>query len=444
MRYQRVGYQVDSWLWGGLPACMLLWLVLAAGAVSEANRTYQAVPPIVDARAVGYQPVAVAAQGPEQMALTAPDDEDAPVALTGPAFAQPGESITYTLTLQNAERLTRTYQLSVTLPAGLAYIPGSAADLVYDAARQTLSWQGDLAPGHLTYLLETQGAHLPYLDLADLGVPNLCDDFIAATGGCIAASVTFNLGSSGYAARLFGQPLRQLTVSTDGIISGELDAAAEEMASPRWLPDADVSGPLLAGLWRPTDMTSSGRWHAAIVGGLVVGYDVFYAQWQDAPAAANPDLTARFAVAIVLERDGETPGPLSGHIFFLYDNISDAAGFAAAGYTIGAADRIGERGLTYAFAPSHGDEHPPQGFPPDAGTTLHLRPIWAGTDQPYQRTFYYQTVVQAAVPATLAQTAAVHSSSPDPMLAFTWDTHYLAVRWQTYLPVVSVRAASGE
>ena len=45
------------------------------------------------------------------------------------------------------------------------------------------------------------------------------------------------------------------------------------------------AGFVLAGLWRDVGRRrpSSGRWHAAIISGLVQGHDVFYAQWHDAP-----------------------------------------------------------------------------------------------------------------------------------------------------------------
>ena len=68
-------------------------------------------------------------------------------------------------------------------------------------------------------------------------------------------------------------------------------------------------------------MSAAGRWHAAIITGLVADHDVFYAQWHDAPDATDLDLTARHAIAVIL--DG---GALSGHSFFIYDNVSDPAG----------------------------------------------------------------------------------------------------------------------
>jgi hypothetical protein len=174
----------------------------------------------------------------------------------------------------------------------------------------------------------------------------------------------------------------------------------------------------------------NGRFHAAIISGLIEGHDVFYAQWHDAPQSGDPDLTARHAIALLLNGDGSQ----AGHVFFIYDNISDPAQMVAEGYTIGVADKLGARGVTYAYAPCCGDGQPQQGYPPAAGTTLHLRPVLFGADD-YSRTFSYQALVNAPVPETIASTAVVTSSSPDPALATAWSTHYLYVRWQTYLPL---------
>jgi len=247
--------------------------------------------------------------------------------------------------------------------------------------------------------------------------------------------VTFNLGVNGYTTNLYGEVLSQLTVSANGLILAPETAVSGPYAHNQWLPDAATSGFVLAGLWRDTNMgnaeASNGRFHAAIISGLIAGHDVFYAQWHDAPHAENPDLTARHAIALLLNGDGSQVG----HVFFIYDNISNPAQLVAQGYTIGVADKLGTRGVTYAYAPCCGDDQLPQGYPPAAGTTLHLRPVLFGVENGYSRTFSYEAVVNAPVPETIASTAVVTSSSPDPALATAWSTHYLYVRWQTYLPL---------
>lgn len=385
----------------------------------------------------------------------------------GPDSLSSGTTAVYTIHLTNSESLSRTYQLTDTLPFGLTFVSATAVappanDLAYDPATRTLTWQGLLAPGQLNYIIQPVTLPLPYLDLADFGAPNLCDEFLAAGTDCDDATITFNLGINGYQANLYGQPLNQLTVASDGLLLGYapqdlFNTNREEhtdeigavpcpplLASPslcrhtpltttfytttshnQWLPDSTAPNFLLAGLWRDVDMTADGRWHAAILQGFLPGHDVFYAQWHNAPAAGHPDVTSRQAIALVL--DGA--GMLSGHAFYIYDNIADPPQLIDLGYTIGIEDKIGQRGVTYAYA---GSDQQPQGQPPAAGTTLHLYPHFFGTD--YSRTFTYTAVVTAPIPATLINTARISSDSSDPALATAWSTHYLYVRYQLYIP----------
>ena len=436
----------------------LLAIALAAQAQEQPNpdgltivgprQRYTETIPVIDIHALGYQPAALPDHNPinnsqlsihhSQLTRGGGSDPNNPYAIirkTGPAFMQPGGTARYEITLNNYESITRTVQLVDTLPPGLAYVPDSANGLAYDANTRTLNWQGELAPGNLDYIIEEHSPALPYLDLAAFGAVNLCDDFIANGEACDDVSVTFNLGVNGYTTNLYGEVLSQLTVSANGLILAPDTAVSSPHNHNQWLPDAATPGFVLAGLWRDTDMgdaeTQNGRFHAAIISGLIAGHDVFYAQWHDAPHAENPDLTARHAIALLLNGDGSQ----AGHVFFIYDNISNPAQLVAQGYTIGVADKLGARGVTYAYAPCCGDDQPPQGYPPAAETTLHLRPVLFGVENGYSRTFSYEAVVNAPVPETIASTAVVTSSSPDPALATAWSTHYLYVRWQTYLPL---------
>ena len=403
--------------------------------------------PVIDIRDYGYRPVRVPASAapahPEQGfgfqrgGGSDPQNPYAVIRQTGPTFAGPGAVAQFEIALANYESLTHTYQLADTLPAGLLYVPGSADGLAYEPKTRTLSWRGTLAPGNLDYLIEESPLAVPYLDLADFGAVNLCDDFVAGGEDCDEVTVTFNLGVNGYTTNLYGQVLSQITLSSNGLLLGDGAAVPNAHGHNQWLPDTAAPGFLLAGLWRDTNMggvttAASGRWHAAIINGLVEDHDVFYAQWHDAPHANDPNLTVRQAIAVVLDGDGG----LTGHAFFIYDNISDPAQTVAQGYTIGIEDKLGLRGTTHAYAPCCGDPQPPQGYPPPPGTTLHLRPVLFGGNNNYQRTFSFEAIVDGQVPETIINTAAATSSSADPALANVWATHYLYVRLQTYLPLL--------
>ena len=437
--------------------------------------------PVIDLQAIGHRPLSLPTDTTiNHLQFTVnhssnrgggsnPNNPYGVIRKTGPTFLSPGGTAQYGITLNNFESITRTYQLTETLPAGLTYLPDSDAstgsaqanELVYDANSRTLSWQGELAPGNLDYIIEEQSPALPYLDLAAFGAINLCDDFIANGEACDDVSVTFNLGVNGYTTNLYGEVLSRLTVSSNGLILASETAVSSPYAHNQFLPDAATPGFVLAGLWRDTDMgdaeMQNGRFHAAIISGLIEGHAVFYAQWHDVPQSGDSDpsmppktsLTARHAIALLLNSDAATSSaqaaagsaqqmtqqPEAAHAFFIYDNISDPAQLVAEGYTIGIADKLGSRGATYAYAPCCGDGVSPQGFPPAAGTTLHVRPFLFGANNDYQKTFSYAALVIAPVPQTVVSTAVVTSSSPDPAFATAWFTHYLYVRWQQFLPL---------
>jgi cardiolipin synthase A/B len=81
---------------------------------------------------------------------------DLAVAKTGPAVADPGATITYTLRLQNLGQLTATeILLTDTLPAGLSYTGHSGGYPLAQPDPQTLVWQmGDLPPtGDVSFYL---------------------------------------------------------------------------------------------------------------------------------------------------------------------------------------------------------------------------------------------------------------------------------------------------
>lgn len=411
-------------------------------AVISSNHLYYQDVPSYDLRDFGYQPMSLPESPAEPAALLAtqeavvssnPTNPFASLYKSAPIFAAPGSTATYTIEVANYEWLTRTYSLTDVLPHQLQYVAGSASNgLNYDPATRTFSWQGQLEPGKLEYIIENFGNPLPYLDLGDFGAANLCDDFIANGGDCDDVIVTMNLGINGYAYNLYGQEMTEVVISSNGVaLTDDSPGNDPTNGNNQFLPDATPPGHLLAGLWRDSDMTASGRWHAAIISGWIEGYDVFYVQWHDAPHKNDLDLTVRHAIAIVLNGGGGQ----AGNVYYIYDNVSDPDQQVALGYTIGLEDRLSSRGFTHAFAPCCGDPIPPRGYPPAPGTTLRVHPVLFGSDNDYRRTLSYQAVVVGVVPETVVNTAEVTTDSNDPNLAYMWSTHYLYVRLQYYLPV---------
>jgi uncharacterized repeat protein (TIGR01451 family) len=236
---------------------------LAGLVVTGPGQRYTENIPIFDVRDFGHQPVVLPDAPDTARVMTVeegggsdPNNPFAVIRKTAPTFLPPGATTHYEIRLANYESVTHTYRLTDTLPPQLTYVPDSATDLTYNPTTRTLTWQGELSPGHLDYVIEENSLTLPYLDLADFGAANLCDDFIANGEECDDVTVTFNLGVNGYATNMYGEVLSQLTVASNGLILGN-DIIAN--GRNQWLPDTAAPGFVLAGLWRDVDLTNSGR-----------------------------------------------------------------------------------------------------------------------------------------------------------------------------------------
>ncbi|MBK9052868.1 MAG: DUF11 domain-containing protein [Chloroflexi bacterium] len=182
---------------------------------------YQRTPPSLSQSAAALPVYAVnyhlTLPNPVQGGGSNPENPWAFIRQTGPSYAQPGDTASYALTLANYEAMTRTFTLTDTLPAALTFVPSSNRELHYNPATRQLTWQGEIAPGHLDYLIEPSSLSIPYIDLADFGAPNLCDELIATQGNCDEATVTLNLGVNGYSYPFYGQTWQSITLSPDGL-----------------------------------------------------------------------------------------------------------------------------------------------------------------------------------------------------------------------------------
>lgn len=352
---------------------------------------------------------------------------------TGPNVATPQQIVTYQIQLDNLESVTRTFQLTDTLPVGLDFVTGSATGgLAYDDANRRLTWQGEVGPGAPGYTVLEVSAPA-YLNLGETSEPP--DDLCGSFGDCDEATAVFDLGAQGESVTLFGDTVTALHVNANGFIFGP-DGLPQVgcTACPQRLPQTAVPNQLVAGLWRDVDMSGgNGQWYAAVVTGLLVNANdaVFYANWHNAGHFGNPFLTSRHAIAIVLDGQSEP----AGRIYVMVDYVSDRATLAEVGYTIGVENAAGEIGTTVAYAPCH--ETPcivraPVGSVPAGGTTLRFDP--AIVPGPNGRSLTYRAQIAAPV-GTVLQNEAVATSSDGLMETAVVQT---LVDYRTYFPIVSI------
>ena len=349
---------------------------------------------------------------------------------TAPPYAPPGSVISYTITLDNLDTVTRTFRLTDTLPAGLEYIPGSATGgLAYDAANRRLTWQGEIGPGTLGYAVTAVSPWMPYVNLGDLPAPpeNLCNLF----ANCDDTAVQFDL--SGESVTYYNETLNQLFVSSNGVIygpEGHLGAACT--ACPQRLPHSAELNQVMAGLWRDMDASAGiGQWYAALLDGWLPTDTVFYANWNEVAQAGDPSLTSSHAIAIVLDGQSEP----DGRIYYTYASISDRGKLEEAGYAIGLEDKTGDRGETLAYAPCYDSgclPDAPVGDPPANGTTWRLDPAVVGGDSAL--TFTFQARITAPARTLLTNQVQASNDSVPELLAATADT---LVEYRYYFPAVT-------
>jgi uncharacterized repeat protein (TIGR01451 family) len=349
----------------------------------------------------------------------------------GPGYAAPGSIITYKISLDNLDALTHTIHLSDTLPPGVSYVPGSATGgLLYDSGKDQLTWIGEVGPGTLGYTV-TAVPSLPYVNLGDLDVSNLCDHF----ENCDEGHVFFDLNAlDGQSYDFYGQTLSELYVSANGIIFGPegwLGIACA--ACPQRLPEPAELNQVMAGLWRDMDTSNGvGQWYGAVLSGLLpnAADKVFYANWHDAGQFGDPLLTSRHAIAIVLNGQSEP----AGRIYYIYDHISDRAALAAHGYTIGVENKDGREGLTHAFAPCSSSAcipRSPIGTLPADGSTLRWDQAIVGGSS--AQLFTYGVQVNASVGEVITNSVQASSDVPESLVTATTAA---LVEYRAFLPVV--------
>lgn len=330
--------------------------------------------------------------------------------------------------LANYESETRRFDATMQLPAEVEPILNKNDGWRYERATHTLQWGGRLEGANLSYSADVRSQTLPYIDLGEYEVPNLCGD--AGTEqplDCDNVTREFNLGrNNDYTLALYGEALGTIAVNSNGLLlAGRYQRQLSQADKARWLPSQQARGHLLAPLWRDHDLSESGRFHAAILKGYHPEGDVFYAQWHDVPHSDDVNATARFAAAIVIN------GSATGDLFYIYENIADIKGVVDGGYVIGLQDHLGQRGYTFAYA---GNEGNAQGVPPE-GVTLQFSPTLQNQNAAYRVELPLTLFMAHRSTALVPLTVTVQTDSDSAAWPLFWQTHYFSIRYLSYLPL---------
>jgi uncharacterized repeat protein (TIGR01451 family) len=239
-------------------------------------------------------------------------------------FASVGDTLTYTITVNNASVITRTYTLTDPVPAHTAYIVGSATGgLVYHPVTDTLTWSGEVGPSGLFI---NEGFDSGYVSLASFvspfALPSNTDD-----GGWIISGLDFYY---------LGQHYDRVIWSINGTVEAGSASGVTAPGGNTSLPNPLLPNNLLAAWWTDLDLTSAGHWYAAGLTDGVDDYTVF--EWEDVPRFGDPTSTATFQVWF---RDG------TDDIWFAYP--ADAFTGVTSDGTIGAENNDGTLGSVYYY-----------------------------------------------------------------------------------------------
>jgi uncharacterized repeat protein (TIGR01451 family) len=299
------------------------------------------------------------------------------------------EPVNYTIEITNGN-LSGTIDLVDTLPRGVRYVRGSAAETIVNgsttttfgpAGRGALAWSGTLDPGGLD--LAVSPAPFGFLPLASLGVgplgcPSNCDDGGFIFGGLPA----FNYN---------GNTFTDIIMSVNGTIEAGTASGLAISASNLDMPDAAPPNNLLAPFWTDLNLTDSGNWYLAVLNDGVSLWIV--AEWENVPLFGDPTASHSFQVWI---QEG------TSNIWFVYGGINNAGGIPL---TVGIEDAAGAVGASYYFNGA--------GTAPAVGTDLQVQELVGGTATlTFQGTVRRCTVGQALVnEVTVTDGAGAHEEA---------------------------------
>lgn len=264
----------------------------------------------------------------------------------GAASVRAGDNLHYAVTVTNATNTTQTFLLTDTLPAGEAYISGTATGgFAYDAGSNRLTASVPL-PAFQGDVINVTGAPT-YTEIATPG-GNICLNYFP---NCYNNSITLG----GVPFRYLGVDYTTITLDSSGfVIPGSINPGA---ANPsQHLPDPTAPNNVIAPFWSDLDLkgnastdTGRGEWYYGVLQSSANIYLVV--EWHD--AQLNGDNTTHYSFQVWIQLYTE-------HITFAYLNLTGPTTTTSIGFE----NSDGTLGASYLY---HGDH-----VPPGPGTQLQI------------------------------------------------------------------------
>ena len=272
------------------------------------------------------------------------------------SFAEPGDTVDYSISLINDSPLTTTFTISDVIPANASYVPGSVTGgLIYDDVSNALTGTVQLSGVKMHLIPDTLYGYFSLSDYADPApCPNLdCDE---GTSNLTGLDFIYN-----------GRRFSDLMWSANGFVQvGDADTYLSEPNQN--LPDSVAPNNILAPLWTDLeiDTCSTGGEKMGWYFGSATDGDFVYdiVEWKE--AALKNDPTACYSFQIWIKRGtdqiwyvyGPQTAPLTVGTVGLenqygsagYSRFYNGSGIAPTeGTTLKAINSVDEASFTYSL-----------------------------------------------------------------------------------------------
>ena len=344
--------------------------------------------------------------------------------------ATPGMTVSYTITVQpNVTPEDLAYTITDTIPAGMTYVPGSAAASSGSVTvlGDTVMWSGLLEVPGFTYNVETSvtdsvgcAAPLSSADGESDAYVNL-EAFSILTNPSISGdTVWYSFNPSGGEFEFFGDLHGEdINFTDDGFAFFDPSTPSGTPWANQPIPTPDDPNNLMAIFWRDLEIVYDAGLNRGVslanltTAGVPVAAVIEYDDVEDYPAGSNP--TYDFEVIAYYEAD-----PDRYEYIFAYDNLT---GDVITG-TIGLENSDGTDGIQYAF----------DNITITDGMAVCFDQVGAGGSDV---TITYQTTVDAGTaPGTVLTNNAEHNTDNPGSLPAVASTDVMIPGSQIYLPVL--------
>ncbi|MBN1921454.1 MAG: S8 family serine peptidase [Anaerolineae bacterium] len=324
-----------------------------------------------------------------------------------------GDTITYTITVQpNITPANLTYMITDTIPAGLTYVPGSAAatEGVVNVVGNQLTWEGIMYVPTSFYAITTSDED-PLCDTGFGGYVDLQTFGIFPQSGITGDTSAWNAFGGQLPFYFYGVPNTGIYFTDDGFAGFDINnnwVIAPEPWTNQNLPDSTVPNNLIAFLWQDMEIVydAANNYGVSLAN---AGTGVSLIEYDDVQVYGDSSQT--YDVELVYFNGEPVDDPGYYEFVMAYDNIVGAVD----GTTIGVESPDGTEASLYAYN--------------DAGINLHdglmICYDWVvPTTDPVTIT-YQVTVDENAEVSPLTNEVLHNTDNPGSKQAETWWDLYL-------------------